>query len=572
MRRRLPAYGSGIVALLALHTSLIIASQSIYGFETSLNTIDVSSPSTLDANIPSQDLAFEADVLNAVTGGPIANLPKPVQGPLLRPVTKPEVTAPAERKAKSAPFTKWVAPKAATESEAPEAGLSEDTFTVEDSPKTAEEPELAEPEIAEDSEVSEPEDYEPELSEPQLARRARPLLAAPKQPESAQVAPLPKRRAAASNEAPQAPVKEPVAAKKRSSTPSVEFPLTPPTARTDLPPLTKSQLQLRTKVRRVLTHYYNRPLNTRDRSPWEMMHAMLAYEVHSKVLQGGPNGKPITAVGWLCFNQTCKKRSLMYVKDNGQLQVRVGPALQGHRGQLLAMLAQSKVKSDYPMRVDDQDFTINDLIEMEKRTCYPRTELTFKLIGLSHYLTDDATWMNDQGMQWNIPKLISEEIRQPVRGAACGGTHRLSGLTLAYKNRVKRGGPVDGQYLKAKQFVTKYQQYAYRLQNRDGSFSTEWFRGPGNENSIDRKLKTTGHILEWLLYAASEKELHHWKTAKAANYLASIMYNNRYKDWETGPLGHAVHALLLYDRLVFGPYDKIDHLQVNRPQQSSQKR
>jgi len=128
-------------------------------------------------------------------------------------------------------------------------------------------------------------------------------------------------------------------------------------------------------------------------------------------------------------------------------------------------------------------------------------------------------------------------------------------LTLAYKNRQQRGEPVDGQYLKAKRFVSRYQQYAYRLQNRDGSFSTEWFRGPGKEESIDRKLKTTGHILEWLLYA-SEKELKYRGTTRAANYLASIMYSNRSKDWEAGPLGHAIHALLLYDRLVFSPYDE----------------
>lgn len=327
-------------------------------------------------------------------------------------------------------------------------------------------------------------------------------------------------------------------------------------SQSNLPPLTRSQQALRTKIRRVLTDYYQRPLNTRDRSPWELMHAMLSFEVQSKVLQNGPRGEPITAVGWLCFNQPCKRRSLMYVKDDGELSVRVGPALQGHRGQLLALLAQAKVKSEYPMRVEGHDFTIADLIEMEKKTCYPRSELTFKLIGLMHYLESDAQWVNNQGMAWDIPKLVSEELRQPVRGAACGGTHRLAGLTLAYKNRQQRGEPVDGQYLKAKRFVSRYQQYAYRLQNRDGSFSTEWFRGPGKEESIDRKLKTTGHILEWLLYAASEKELKYRGTTRAANYLASIMYSNRSKDWEAGPLGHAIHALLLYDRLVFSPYDE----------------
>ena len=85
--------------------------------------------------------------------------------------------------------------------------------------------------------------------------------------------------------------------------------------------------------------------------------------------------------------------------------------------------------------------TINDLIEREQRTCYPRTELTFKLIGLNHYLPSDATWVNDQGMAWDLPRLVSEEIRQPVRGACCGGTHRLIGLSVAYKKREQLGNP-----------------------------------------------------------------------------------------------------------------------------------
>jgi hypothetical protein len=33
------------------------------------------------------------------------------------------------------------------------------------------------------------------------------------------------------------------------------------------------------------------------------------------------------------------------------------------------------------------------------------------------------------------------------------------------------------------------------------------------------------------------------------------MYQNRYRDWEAGPLGHAIHALVVYDRMMFSKYD-----------------
>ena len=339
-------------------------------------------------------------------------------------------------------------------------------------------------------------------------------------------------------------------------------PTTEPEVEVQLPPLTKSQLALRSHVRRVLKHYYDHPMNTRDRSPWELIHAALSYEIHSRVLQGGPDGKPVSAVGWLCFNQPCRKMKLMYVNDEGDLQVRVGPALQGHRGQLLAILAQSKVSSEYPMLVDGHEMKVKNLVRDEMATCYPRTELTFKLIGLMYYLDSNTQWVNDQGMAWDLRKLVSEEIRQPIRGAACGGTHRLSGLTLAYKTRQQRGEPVDGVYQQAQRFVAQHQLYAYRMQNPDGSFSTNWFQGRENKDDIDRKLKTTGHILEWLLYSATDRELKSPRTARAVYYLANLMYTNRYRDWEAGPLGHSLHALMLYDRMMFSQYDEPSNVPV----------
>jgi len=322
-----------------------------------------------------------------------------------------------------------------------------------------------------------------------------------------------------------------------------------------LPPLSRQMKNLRAKVRRVLKAYYNRPLNSRENDPWECIHGMLAYGVHSQIRQGSPRGKTITLVGWLCFNRPCKGYTLLYTTPENELRAKQGVGLQGHMGQFLAMLAQSQVSPEYPIRVRDQEFTISDLIEAEKKTCYTKTELTFKLIALMHYLESDATWVNDQGQSWDIPRLIREELAQPIRGAACGGTHRLSGLSLAARTRVRRGEPLDGEYLRAARFVEKYQQYAFKLQNRDGSLSTEWFRGRGDESDVDRRVKTTGHILEWLIYSLNDRDVESTRTFRAVNYLASLLSSNFNHEWEVGPLGHALHALRLYDERVFQPHD-----------------
>ena len=84
--------------------------------------------------------------------------------------------------------------------------------------------------------------------------------------------------------------------------------------------------------------------------------------------------------------------------------------VQGHHGQFLAILAQSHVKADYPMYVSGQNFTLQDLINYEKETCYAGEELTFKLISLMHYLDSDDTWKSKDAQDWSIQRLIRPQL------------------------------------------------------------------------------------------------------------------------------------------------------------------
>lgn len=526
---------------------------------------------TLGSTIPQQNLLWQSTVKGYLADPALRAKSPEAKRP--QTAVNTEVTRTAARPEKSAatpaspsPFHKWISPRNSSSARSlPAKPLSPTQSTGVATPKiTSEASDQDEITTPTDRTMDGPALVQPRKSEPEVARRTVPRTLSsrggsrrrgdilnPDQP-----VPTP-----TSQDKPQHNGSDAVDVAEQNATPLNEYPtpIQEPQPQEEvevrLPPLSRSQQALRSHVRRVLKYYYDHPLNTRDRSPWEMIHAALSYEIYSRVLQGGPEGKPVSAVGWLCFNQSCRNMNLMYINDEGDLQVRVGPALQGHRGQLLAILAQCKVSSEYPMLVDGHEMKVKDLIKEEMSTCYPRTELTFKLIGLMHYLDSDTQWVNDQGMQWNMRKLVSEELKQPIRGAACGGTHRLSGLTLAYKTREQRGESVDGEYLQAKRFIAQHQLYAYRMQNPDGSFSTNWFQGNENKNDPDRKLKTTGHILEWLLYSATDRELKSERTTKAVYFLSNLMYTNRYRDWEAGPLGHALHALFVYDRLMFSKYD-----------------
>lgn len=311
--------------------------------------------------------------------------------------------------------------------------------------------------------------------------------------------------------------------------------------------LTSEQQLLKSKVRRCLAMYYARPENTAEHSPWGIMHAMLPYGVDSNIIA---YNRKVNAIGWLCFNGNCRGQRLMSV-ENGHLKLAVGPGVQGHEGQFLAMLAQSRVKLDYALRVDGQEFTIKDLVRYEMFTCKPRTELTFKLISLAHYLPPEQKWKSFDGDLWSIPRLISEEIDQPVIGSACGGTHRLMGLSYSVYKREKHGQPVDGEWARARKYVKDYQDYTFRLQNPEGSFSTNWFEARGAIGSQSRFLETTGHILEWMVFSLPESQLNDARIVRAVDFVATTMMAHPYK-WEIGPCGHALHALAIYDERLFG--------------------
>jgi len=312
--------------------------------------------------------------------------------------------------------------------------------------------------------------------------------------------------------------------------------------------LTPELRQLQTRLRECLAYYYFRPENVALRSPWGAMQAMIAYGVDSELIAGD---RRVNAIGYLCYNGICNGQQLFY-NQNGKLQARIGPGVQGHAAQFLAMLAQSRVKTDFPLQVEGQRFTVADLIQHEKDTCRPRTELTFKLIAFMHYLKSDERWRSNDGQEWDIPRLIKEELAQPIVGAACGGTHRMTGFSYAVRKRQQRNEPFTGQWERAKKFVDDFHEYTFRLQNADGSFSTNWFAGRAEDPTATRRLETSGHITEWLAYSLDKEQLLEPRMIKSVNYLTNLLIENRDEKWGIGPLGHGLHALAIYDERIFG--------------------
>lgn len=299
------------------------------------------------------------------------------------------------------------------------------------------------------------------------------------------------------------------------------------------------------RVNQALEFYLENPETTAARSPWAVMHALLAFGSDYELI--GPNNKRVNAIGWMCHNGLCKTQRIFTPRGNSFIP-NVGGGVQGHQGQFLAILAQCQVPPDYPIQIGDQKFTVEDLVLYEMATCREKSELTFKLIGLSYYLDSDKQWRSNDGKVWSIQKLIQEELAQPVVGSACGGTHRLMGYSFAIKQRVLQGHPLQGQYLRAAKFINEFIEYTWQLQNPDGSFSTNWFEARGNEPNVERKVQTTGHMLEWLLFTVSDSDVKSKRVEKAIDFLMANIYDNRQLKWPIGPRGHAERALALYHK------------------------
>jgi len=306
--------------------------------------------------------------------------------------------------------------------------------------------------------------------------------------------------------------------------------------------------RLRDRINAVLLHFLTHPENVSRRGPWALMHAALPFGVEAEVIAGN---RSVNALGWMCYNGVCAKQRMFQPTKQG-FRTNVGPGVQGHEGQFLAILAQSSVQSDYPIVIGSRRYTIMDLAKYEMATCREKTELTFKLIGLSHYLEPNQQWRDNRGRAWSLEKLVAEELAQPIIGQACGGTHRLMGLSYSLIKRQQAGLPITGHWKRSEVFLNDFVNYAMSLQNADGSFSTEWFEGRGDAADIERKIQTTGHILEWLVYTLPDEHLRSLRIQKSIEFLVNTLGKEPNRDWPIGPRGHALRALALYNQRVHG--------------------
>lgn len=312
--------------------------------------------------------------------------------------------------------------------------------------------------------------------------------------------------------------------------------------------LSPSAIRLKTPILQTLRMFHARTEHADSRSNWGMMHQIMVYGTDTRIIARNRN---YSAIAWLAGNNVCRGSRLM-TTSRGKVQVRDGTGLQGHQAQFLAVMSLVGVPSDYPLYVGNQRFKIKDLVEVEAAACKEGEELTFTLIGLSHYLDTETTWTGVGGESWDFERLIAAELSQPIVGAACGGTHRLMCFAHALRKRRLEGQPIDGQWKRAEDFLDDFVQYTYSLQNRDGSMSTDWFESREDNGDLKRKVQTTGHMVEFLLTHLPDQDLNDQRITRAITFLNSAMRRIEIDDSAVGYRGHALRSLAMYYRRMYG--------------------
>jgi len=319
-----------------------------------------------------------------------------------------------------------------------------------------------------------------------------------------------------------------------------------------------SDAVLRERIDRVLDFTeHHRHLRSDVQAAWQILHGALAYGRRFEIVD---HGKRVPALDWVLNGGTMKGWTMRPGSKGLKAVLEPGTKTgQGHEDQWLAVIAQSGLSADHPVVVGSTKYQIRDLVDESKYDLFEGKECSWTLIGLSTYLPIDASWQARDGSTWSLERIMGMEADQDLTESACGGTHRLIGMTMALKRfedaKTKATGtppPLTGGWLAAQQKIRQAVELARRYQLPDGAFSIRYFQRSADTPDMATHLGASGHTLEFLSLALDDQQLRQrWVTRGAVN-LCGLLEKTEDLDLECGALYHAIHGLALYRQRRFG--------------------
>jgi len=297
-----------------------------------------------------------------------------------------------------------------------------------------------------------------------------------------------------------------------------------------------------------------------DQAAWQIVHGALAFKREFLVSDGS---KDVSAVDYILAGGKMKGLDLRKGDLLDETSKRYGVKTivaedkmgQGHTDQWLGYLSDCRLPLDEPIVVEGEKHTIADYIDQAKLDVVenPIREYSWTLMALNSYYPTDYTWKAKDGSEWSIAKLVEIELEHSLDSSPCGGTHRMTALTMAYNHRKAEGKPFDGVWKQLEEKIRGCVDKAKELQNPDGSLSSNYFARPGKSADLAVCMGSAGHVMEFLATALEKKELQDPWVKRAVLDVCKTFRKTKPVDVECGALFHAAHGLVLYREKVYGP-------------------
>lgn len=292
-----------------------------------------------------------------------------------------------------------------------------------------------------------------------------------------------------------------------------------------------------------------RTLSTDVHTPWQIMHALLGLRQDFRI---NDRGRTVSGLDWISAGPRFEGEYWFLVSEHGgKAHPYSKPyAFEGHANQSLAILSMLGLPLTHELKADKGVITIGDMVNHAKLEINDKEEVSWSLWALSRYLPPDATWQNKDGEVWNIDRMVELQLQRllskPMIKSPCGGTHAMFALAHARNIRLQANLPIRGVWLQADQQIRKCIELARTQQQPNGQFSTKFFEGRATEQDFDKRIASSGHILEFLMIALPQDELNARWVRRGIEATARDIMANRQSYVKTAPLYHAVNGLTIY--------------------------
>ena len=508
----------------------------------------------------------------------VPNVPAPAASPSDTPAS------PVARPAQDKPVTE--APKSVTESQPAASTVAEpksaeskptDSKSTEGSPAAAKPPEPKAPVAP----TPAPEKSTPAVPAPTPAKESTPAVqppGAPSQPskpipqpvksdsssdQPAKVTPAPAQPAPtqpaskpADGKAPEAKPADPkaVPSETKPATPETKAttPQTKPSVTETKPAEPESKPEeprdpLLTLVDQAIEITSRRRLQAGVNSPWQIVHGIVAQRWDTRIIMEDGQ-REMSAIEYLMSGPQFEGQPLWEKTVwGGRGHPFTRPyAFEGHPTQFLGYMTMANIPLEYEVRTPQGPVTIRDIIHDAKMQVRQGPEITWTLWALIHYEAADSQWINNANEPWSIERLVKLQVDEPVTAGACGGCHGLFALCYSRNIYFSEGRQLRGAWLEADQKVKGYVEATRQMQNGDGSFSSEFYKGPGLSHDSRTRINASGHQLEWVLVALPQSRLKETWVRRAVESVARDLIANSHNRSDCGPMYHAMHSLILY--------------------------